>query len=74
MTESGSFIMNRNREDSVQCVAVTYVGPYKIYGGAPFLEVTLELIDGSEVSYVVSRPAVKSLIEGLAIAEYLAHS
>ena len=66
--------MNKSRENSVQCVAVTYVGPYKIYGGAPFLEVTLELIDGSEASYLVSRPAVKSLIEGLAIAEHLARS
>ena len=66
--------MNKNREDSVQCVGVTYVGPYKIYGGAAFLEVTLELIDGGEVSYLVSRPAVQSLMDGLQIAETLMRS
>lgn len=39
-----------------------------------FLEVSLELIDGSEVSYLISRPAVRSLLEGLALAENLARS
>ncbi|MBI2798669.1 MAG: hypothetical protein HYX63_00025 [Gammaproteobacteria bacterium] len=66
--------MTNNREDSVQCVAVTYVGPYNIYGGNAFLEITLELIDGSEISYLVSRPAAKSLLEGLTLAENLARS
>ena len=66
--------MISNRENSVQCVAVTYVGPYEIYGGEPFLELTLQLIDGGEMSYLVSRPAVKSLLEGLALAENFARS
>ena len=66
--------MVSNLEKSIQCVGVTYVGPFKIYGGQAFLELTLQLIDGSEVSYLVSRPAVKSLIEGLTLAENLARS
>ena len=66
--------MAKNREDSVQCVAITYVGPFEIHGGEAFLEITLQLIDGSEVSYLVSRPAVRSLLEGLALAEKLARS
>ncbi len=66
--------MTSNFENSVQCVAVTYVGPFKIYAGEAHLELILELIDGSEVSYLVSRPAVRSLLDGLALAENLARS
>ena len=66
--------MTNNRENSVQCVAISYVGPFKLYGGQAFLELTLELLDGSEVSYLVSRPAVRSLLEGLTLAESLARS
>ncbi len=67
-------MMRNNRESSVQCVAVTYVGPYELIGGVAYLEVILELIDGSEASYLLSRPAVQSLLEGLTCAETLARS
>lgn len=66
--------MKDSRENSVQCVAITFVGPYKVYGSQPFLELTLQLIDGAEVSYLVSRPAVRTLIEGLTLAEKFALS
>ena len=66
--------MSDNQADSVQCVAVTYVSPYNLIGGVPYLEVILELIDGREVSYLVSRPAVQSLLQGLTFAESLARS
>ncbi len=66
--------MNDSRENSIQCVAVSYVGPYNLIGGQAFLELTLQLIDGSEVSYLVSRPAVRSLLDGLGLAENLARS
>ncbi len=66
--------MTDSREHSVQRVAVSYVGPYRTIGGQAFLELTLQLLDGSEVSYLASRPAAKSLIEGLTLAENLARS
>ena len=66
--------MKNNQDQSVQCVGVSYVGPFKLYGGQAFLELTLQLLDGSEVSYLVSRPAVRSLIEGMTLAETLARS
>ena len=66
--------MSNNRKDSVQCVAISYVGPFKLDVEEAFLELTLELLDGSEVSYLVSRPAVRSLFEGLTFAKNLARS
>lgn len=66
--------MNNTHDRSVQCVAVSYVGPYKLIGGMAYLEVMLQLMDGSELSYLVSRTAVRSLIEGLTLAENLARS
>lgn len=66
--------MTDSQENSVQCVAVSYVGPYRMIGGQAFLELTLQLLDGSEVRYLASRPAAKSLIEGLTLAENLARS
>lgn len=69
-----SSMMNGSLENSVQCVALTYVGPYELIGGVAYLEVILELMDGSEASYLLSRPAVQSLIEGLTCAEILARS
>lgn len=50
------------------------MGPFKLDVEEAFLELTLELLDGSEVSYLVSRPAVRSLFEGLTFAKNLARS
>ena len=47
--------MSSTQDRSLQCVAVCYVGPYKLIGGMAYLEVTIQLIDGSELSYLVSR-------------------
>lgn len=66
--------MSGRPKDSVQCIADGYVEPLKIYGGEAFLELTLELIDGSEVCYLVSRSAVRSMLLGLTLATKLAKS
>ena len=66
--------MTDSRENSIQCVAVSYVGPYSLIGGQAFVELTLQLIERFKVSYLVSRPAVRSLLDGPALAENLARS
>ena len=58
----------------MHCVAVTYVGTYRIYRAQAFLELTVALKDGTEVSYLVPRTAAPSLLEGLTLAEKLARS